>query len=154
MAVTGVTGDLIGFKELLNVLNTLGNEKEVNKLLRSSNREALKKVIQAPMKTLPFPASIIKYVKIGAAPVNGARHPNAQVCGFTRDGYKVRFLNTGTAERYGQKGAYKGRIQGKNVIEPMLDSKAPGLLNYINKEYGEDLVKITEKKVKKINRNK
>ena len=147
------SGQLTGMSELLKVLNTLGDEKLVNKLLKKTNRNVLKPV-QKSMKGLAFPQRLTKKMAIRASNVDGNKHPNALVVGPTSDVYPIRFLNTGTVERYTKAGAYRGAIKGKNIIAPLLDRQAKSVQEKATEGYGEDLVKATKSEVKRINRNK
>ena len=148
-----ISGSLEGFDELLKVLNTLGDEKQINNLLKKSNREAVKP-LQRAMKGLQFPSRLTKGISIRAALVDGAKHPNAVVVGPISDVFPIRWLDRGTKERYTKAGAYRGKIQGKNIIESLVDSEASKIQKDAQTKYAEDLVKVTAKDVKRINRNK
>jgi len=148
----GISGSLEGFDELLKVLNTLGDEKEVNKLLKKANKEAVKP-LQKAFSGLPFPPHLTK-AAIRAVKVEGNRHPNAVAVGPTSDQFKIRFLNTGTVDRYTKAGAYRGKIVGKKVIAPFVEAKAREVQINAETQYGEDLVKLTARDVKRINKNK
>ena len=147
-----ISGSLEGYDELLKILQHLGDEKKVNNLLKKTNRIAVKP-LQKVLKSMNFPKRLTKTVGIRAASIEGNRHPNAVVVGPTTDSFVLRFLNTGTKERYTKSGAYRGKIIGKNIIESIIDDNAVSLLKSIPKQYGEDLIKLTKKDVKKINKN-
>lgn len=149
-----IRNDLEGLKELLDILKTLENEKEVERLLRSANRESLKDLQKQFKSGLPYSKRLLKYIKIGATKVKGRRHPNAQIVGPTSDAFVIRFLEKGTVERYTKGGSYKGKITGKHAIESFLDSNANVVKDKVISEYGEQLVKVTEKKAKRINKNR
>jgi len=149
----GISGSLEGYDELLKVLKTLGDDKQVNALLKKANREAVKPV-QKAMKGLPFPARLVKGIAIRAVKVDGNRHPNAVMVGPTSKVFPLRFLDKGTVDRYTKAGAYRGKIEGKNIIESFMDQQAKSVQKDAEIKYGEDLVKLTAKDVKRINKKK
>jgi hypothetical protein len=149
----GISGSLEGYDELLKVLQSLEDEKEVNKLLKKTNRAAIKP-IQRGYKGLPFTARLTKGIAIRATKVDGNKNPNAVVVGPTTDVFPIRFLEGGTVERYTKVGAYRGRIVGKHAIEPFLDAAGKKLQKDIPASYGEDLVKLTKRDVKRISKKK
>lgn len=142
-----------GFKELLKVLNTLGDEKLINNLLKKANKEAVKPARQA-LKQMGYSKRLTKNIGIRAAKVEGSKHPNAVVVGPTSDSFILRFLDKGTKERYTKTGAYRGAIRGKNIIESLLESQAKTVQKNATSIYGEALVKVTAKDVKRINKKK
>ena len=148
-----ISGSLEGFKEILKVLETLGDDRQVNNLLKKANREAVKPV-QKAMKGLPFPARLLTSMAIRATKVDGAKHPNAVMVGPTTKVFPIRFLDKGTVERYTKEGAYRGMIEGKHVIETFMDAQAKQVQKDVVKKYGEDLVKLTAKDVKRINKKR
>lgn len=146
--------NLEGFDEILAVLRDLGDEKEMQKWLKESNRVILTDVKADMKSSLPFPKSLLKKIGVQQAAVDGNRHPNAMIVGPNTDVYPIRFLNTGTVERYNKKGKYLGKIIGKNAFSPYFDQKVPKIQEEAAKLYGEALVKVGEKKVKKITQKK
>jgi len=149
----GINGSLEGFDELLKVLKTLENEKLINSLLKKANREAVKPV-QKALRGLPYPSRLTKGIGIRAAKIDGNRHPNAVIVGPTSDVFPIRFIDKGTVERYTKAGAYRGMIEGKHEIEPLMDNQARTVQKNATTQYGESLVRITAKDVKRINKNK
>ena len=151
----GIQGKLEGVDELLKILNTIGNDRVVQSILKKANREAVKP-LQRQMKGLPFPGSIPSNMAIRATKVGGYRNPNAILVGPTSKTYWVRFIEKGTKDRYTNTNPslYRGRIKGINKLVPLINREAPRILKYVQKQYGEDLVKVTEKYAKRINRNK
>jgi len=145
-------GELEGFKEYLDILNTLGNDKEMQKLLKATNKDSLKDIEGAMRTSLPFSKRLLSNVRIGATKVDGKTHPNAQAVGPTSDSYILRFLEKGTVERYTKEGASRGAIKARNAITPFLNTEGEKLQNKIPEIYGEKLVELTARKVKKINK--
>lgn len=145
--------DLEGFDEMLKVLKTLGDEKKIQSILRRTNKEALKP-IQSALKGLPYSPTVKKNFKILAAKVDGKRHPNAVAVGPTTEAAHIRFVNSGTVERYTKSGHYTGKIVGKKMVEAIYDTEGQKLIDTVSDKYKEDLVKVTAKDVKRINRNK
>jgi len=149
----GISGSLEGYDELLKVLQTLGDERQVNNLLKKANKEAVKPVKKALQGT-PYPSRLTKGMAIRQAKVEGNKHPNAVVVGPTSNVFPIRFLDKGTVERYTKAGAYRGKIEGKHVIESLLDQEARKVQKDATIKYGEDLVKLTAKDVKRISKKK
>jgi len=149
-----MNAELEGLKEYLDMLKTLENDAVVNKILGDVNKESLKGLQQGMKNSLSFPQSLLKQIKILSATVGGNRHPNAKIVGFAKDAYPIRFLNTGTIERYTKKGAYRGSIQGKKTIGPFIEANSKRTEQETIQNYGENLSKIIAKKVKRINKNK
>lgn len=146
-------GNMEGYDEYLKILNTLGDDKKVNNILRRANKVLVKPAL-SKYRSSNFPASLLKNISVGVAKVEGKSHPNAVVVGPTTKASAMRFLNTGTKDRYTKKGAYRGKIVGKNIIASMLDEEAKTIQQDAIEEYGKALVDITAKDVKKINKNK
>jgi len=148
-----INGSLEGFDELMKILQTIGDDKVMNNLLKKANREAVKPV-QRALKGLPFKARLTSKMAIRAAKVDGSRHPNAVIVGPTTDVFPIRFVDKGTKERYTKAGAYRGMIQGKNLIESLLDQQGKQVQKDATTKYGEDLVKITANDVKRITKKR
>ena len=160
-------GQIEGLKEVYDIIKYFGDDKEVQKLLRSANRESLKP-LKASFKSLPFAQRLLSTVTIGQPPTFKKRYPNAQAVGPTTDSFVLRFLEVGTVERYikegasGEgkyaagsfKGASRGRIKASGAIESFLDKAAPGVETEVTKQYGEVFLKEVQTKSKRINRNK
>ena len=144
--------NLEGLKEYLDMLEAIGDDKVLQKILKAANRESLKSASKA-LKSLPYPKSV-KKIGIRAAKVDGNRHPNAMIVGPTSDAFKLRWLDKGTAERYTKTGAYRGKLVGTNKVESLINSEAKKVQDNVVELYGEGLVKATSKYVKKINKNK
>jgi len=143
------SGSLEGYNEYLKILQTLGDDKKVNDILKKANREVVKP-LQRAMKGMPFPQRLTKGISIRASLVDGTKHPNAVMVGPTSKEYVLRWLDRGTKQRYTKTGSYKGMIQGKNVIESLVDSEASNIQKNAITTYGEALVKMVEKDVKRI----
>lgn len=142
-----------GFQEVNKILKNLQNDKLINGLLKKTNRQLLGPVRKS-FKGLNYPKSLLSKVSIRAAKVNGSRHPNALSVGPTNDVFPLRFLNTGTIERYTKEGAYRGRIIGKKLIEPYLLSEAKEVDKKAKTEYGQVLDSVIAKDVKRITKKK
>ena len=139
---------LEGFKEYVKILDTLGDQKLVNKILKDANREAVKPA-QRSLKGLPY-GRLKSKMSIRAAAVDGKRHPNAVIVGPLSDVYPIRWVDKGTVRRYTKAGAYRGMIKGRNLIENLLDEQTSGILKTAQTKYAESLIKATEKYTKKI----
>lgn len=148
-----IRGELEGFDEYLKILKTLGDDKKVNDILKKTNREQLKP-LQQLMKGLNFDQSLTKNTAIRAAKVDGQRNPTALMVGPTSDSFPLRFLEKGTVERYQKDGRYTGKITGRFLYRTLLDAQGPKLQKDVIQKYGEDLVNITAKDVKRITKKK
>ncbi len=148
-----IQGDIVGAEEFLKVLNTLGDEKVVNTLLKKTNKEVVKP-LQKELKGTPYPSSLTRKMAIRAVKIDGNRHPNAISVGPLNSAFPLRWLDQGTKERYTKSGAYRGMIQGKSIIESLIDNQAKSIQKNATQQYGEGLVKITAKDVKRINKKR
>jgi len=148
------TGNLEGYDEILKLLQELGNDKAINEILKKSNRDIITPLRNEMASSLSYAPWLKKEIRVRAAKVDGQSHPNAVMVGPTSDSFLIRFLDKGTVERYTKAGRYAGKITGKHEIEPFFDNKAPKIQKDAAKEYGEALVKQTEKYTKKITKKK
>jgi len=135
--------ELIGVSEVQSILKELPQALNFS-ILRSFHRKALSQEIVKPLKSvLPYSSETVKNIKIGTN-----RDPNktAVYAGPTTDAYYLRFVEYGTVERKGG----RGRISPRPKIESFTYSKIQSLINYINKEYANEISKTVDKKRKRL----
>ena len=138
--------EIEGLKEVEDALKTLAT-KDMSNILRTYNRTALKNyALNDLMSQLPYSPDSLKNIRI----VAGKGNKTSVLVGPTSDSYWLRFAEGGTKDRYTKTGAYRGAIFPNRRIEPILDRSATQIIDYTAKNYGEEINKILEKKLKRI----
>jgi len=138
--VTGIK--LEGVKEYTEILNGLP-ERVRDQVLRSFNRKAATQEVLKPLRAaLPYSSQTKKEIKVAANRAN----KTAVVAGPTSSVYYVRFVEKGTKERKGP----RGRIRARNRIEPFVDSRINNVISFTSREYGNEINKFLEKKIKRL----
>lgn len=142
----GITYKLEGVKEITEILNGLPH-KVRDQVLRSFNRKAAsKKVIRPLRQVLPYS----KKTKMGFKVQSVRDDKTAIVAGPTSDVFWVRFVEGGTVARYTKSGAYRGQLNPGRRVEPFVNSQVPSIIDFVNKEYGEEINKFVLKKIKRL----
>lgn len=149
--------DLEGFKEYIQILEKLVDEKTLQGILRQANREVLKP-LQSKLRAVPYNAK--PKWGIRATTVDGQKHPNAVILGPVAEARKskyeppqailLRWLDKGTKDRYTKQGWYRGMITGTHLVEPIIDAEAEKIENNITLSYAEGMIKAVNKYSKKI----
>jgi hypothetical protein len=145
-------GTLEGYNEIMKILETLGDQKLINNLLKAANRESVKP-LQKQIKGLPY-GRLSKKVSILAGKIEGNKHPNAVVVGPTSQVFQIRFVDKGTVERYTKAGAYRGKIEGKKLAEALIENGAKDVQKTAETKYAEAISNAVEKYTKRIAKKK
>jgi hypothetical protein len=138
--------ELKGAKEVTEALNKLPVDLQA-KILRSFLSKAGRKFVTVPLKAkLNYSEKIENSIKV----VNDSKNKLAVSAGVTGKGYKLRWVDLGTKPRTTKKGYNRGLINGKDQIQThILDSVEP-IIDYTNKELGNEVNKILERRLKKL----
>lgn len=138
--------ELKGAKEVTEALNKLPVDLQA-KILRSFLLKAGRKFVTVPLKAkLNYSEKIENSIKV----VNDSKNKLAVSAGVTGKGYKLRWVDLGTKPRTTKKGYNRGLINGKDQIQThILDSVEP-IIDYTNKELGNEVNKILERRLKKL----
>ena len=152
-----VTYELTGMKEFLAALDAL-TDKELFAVVRSGVRKALQNNIVKPVRAaIPY-ASLKKSVGIVSekgkdeltmwAGVIMTKRPDANT---PPAGAILRWIEYGTAVRTTNAGANRGAIAAKSMIVPAINSGVPGVIDFLNKDFGTAIETFLAKKLKKMN---
>lgn len=135
---------LEGAKEVMEALKELPAELQA-KVIRSFLVKAGRKFIVDPLKTkLSYSNESESSIKV----TTDSRNKLAVSAGVTSKGYKLRWTDLGTKDR--TKGHYRGRIIGKNQIQPQIEESIEPIIDYTNKELGNEINTILERRLKKL----
>jgi len=137
-----------GTKEILEALDVL-NQKETTNLIKSVNRKALNINVIKPLKSaLPYSAATKKAIRILSD--RGEYKDTGLWAGATTDSFWLRFLEKGTKLRTSDTGANRGKITPRPIITRTIDSNTDGIIDFFNKDFGDTLADIMQKKLKRI----
>lgn len=137
---------LEGVDELVNALKSLPVDLQ-NKILKGFLRKVGNKFIVNPLKAkVPYSQKSKKTIKVTA----GNKNETNVSAGVGRSGFKLRWAELGTVERKTKKGANRGRIQGRNIIQPHIEGEINNIVDYVNDELGNEIQKTLERRLKKL----
>jgi hypothetical protein len=139
---------LAGTKEILEALDTL-SEKEIDSLTKGAMRKSLNENIVKPVKSaLPYSAQTKKGIKIVAdKSIKGALW-----AGVSSDAFWLRFTEFGTKVRTTKKGANRGAVPARAEARPAVENNIDGVINFFNEDFGQDLVRLMQRKLKRISK--
>jgi hypothetical protein len=152
----GVTIEMTGLSEFVSALSAL-TDKELFAVLRSGMRKGLQMHIIKPVRAaIPY-ASLKKSVGIVNDRSNKnelsmwggiviGKRPDAAT---PPDGVKLRWLEHGTAVRQTKAGWNRGAIAPQARIVPVVISGTPKVAHYLNTDFGDQIVKFLDRKIKK-----
>lgn len=155
MAKDSVQGmELVNLKELDKLLSALPVDLQA-KIWRSANRKAAKIALDKMKANIPGPYSDeVKNIRIASDKYN----KSGVLVGIHPDGFKLRWVEYGTAQRETKGGANRGKIQPQPFIKKSIDESESQILDFVKKEYGtiinkaiESRIKSTLRKIKKLN---
>lgn len=141
--IEGVKEIIDAFKELPLKLST--------KFLRDFSRKMAKTFVVDPLKSqLPYSATTRKSFTI----LNDKSDPTGVYTRFKGRQHKVRWAEGGTVDRYAKKRngkrlktpAYRGKIQGRNIINPFVDDQVPAMEQYVQENFKRDITDIVKRK--------
>lgn len=135
-----------GLKEVTDALKTLPAELQA-KILKAFISKAGRDFIVKPMKsTLNYSNKTESTIKV----VSDSKNKLAVQAGVSSKGYKLRWVDLGTEERKTKKGWNRGKITGKNQIQPLIEGQMEPIVDYADKELANEINKILERRLKKL----
>ncbi len=139
--------ELTGFNETIKALDSL-SDRELEKILKKVLPIALRNKILNPEKAaLPYSSRTERNIKI--IQDKGDKQNLVYEVGPSSKSFWLRFLERGTKQRKTKSGKSLGAINARPIIEPTVDSNIPGLIEYINKETGNDINNILIRELNK-----
>jgi hypothetical protein len=140
------TYKLEGADEIEKALSDLPTKLSL-KLLQSFNRKATKKFVVDPLRAcLPYSAE----TKKGITVMNDRTDKTKVFAGIASNKFWVRWAEKGTKQRVTKKGASRGQIIGKNRAVPIIENSTDPIINYANKELGNEIANFLQKRIKKM----
>lgn len=155
MASEIVTYKIEGMEEVIDAISAL-NSKETINIIRAVERRALNINITKPVRAaIPYAAykktiGVIADKKDKLGYFSGLIIKKREVENEPPIGVIMQWLDQGTDVRTTRKGANRGQLTRKNIIMPIIDSKASDIVDFFNQNFGEEVNRIMEKKIKKI----
>lgn len=139
-----ISYNLEGADEIEKLLSELPTKLSFS-LLKSFNRKAVKKYVVDPVRAaVPYSASTKKGIII-----TDDRNDKTKISGgVVSNKFWVRFVEKGTKQRV--KGHNRGSITAKNIIAPIILNSVDDIINYSNKELGNELANFLQKRLKKM----
>lgn len=138
---------LFGTDQILDALDSL-SPKTLNNIIKSTNRKALNVNIRKSVQAaLPYSAKTKKAIK-----TLGDKEDKATGVwsGVSSDAFYLRFLEKGTKVRTAEDGANRGRIAPNPKVIPTIESNIDNVINFFNRDAGEEIAKIMQRKLKSI----
>jgi hypothetical protein len=137
-----------GLNDIMDLINILP-DKVQNQILKSVERKVLQEEVVKPLRSaVPYRAETKK--KISVYPDDKDRL--TMWAGPSLKVFWLRFVELGTKVRTTKSGANRGAIQATNRIPTAMDSATQGVLDRFSKDFGEEVNRVIEKKIKKINK--
>ncbi len=139
---------LEGTKEILESLDALA-PKETLALIKGASRKALNEKIIKPLRAaLPYSAKTKKSIKIIA---DKEDRKTGLWAGVSSDAFWLRFTEYGTKVREWE-GRSRGQITAKPVIKPTILKNVDGVIDFFNNDFGQDLIRLMQRKLKRISK--
>ena len=149
---------LDGVKEVIDALKDLPQELQV-KVLKGFLQKVGRSFIVQPLKVaIPYkqlhmrdksPVTNNEFIRV----TTDSRTPLSVSAGVTSKGYKLRWLDKGTKLRVTKKGHSRGQIVGKNIIQPLIEDQIPKIVEYTEKEIGNEIDKALSRRLKKLKKS-
>jgi hypothetical protein len=140
--------EIEGLSELMSALDELP-KKVSNQVIRNINSKVGRKFIVNVLKdTLPYSDQSLKGIKV----INDRDNPTGVFAGVSSSAFWLRFVDYGTVERKTKKGYNRGSIVGNNLIDTTILNQVEPIINYINEEIGNEIIKVLERKIKRVNK--
>lgn len=159
-----MTYDITGFTEVMAALDAL-TDKEIYAIVRSGIRKGLQENVVKPVRAaIPY-SNLKKSIGIvtdrtkdevsmyagviitkARGYVEGTNTPRRP------DGVLLRWLEFGTAARTTKAGANRGAISAHNMITPIIEGSAEGMISFLNNDFESAVDAFLSKKLKKMNK--
>lgn len=154
--MAGKTYEIEGLKEVDEALASLPKEIH-DKVIKNFLSKAGRMFITSELKTrMPYTQQIRWGRFAGKDRFITTTDPNdknAIYAGLSRDSYWVRWADGGTIVRHTKKGWSRGQILPRNKIKTIINSQIEPIIDFARNEFGNEILKILERKVKKIRKN-
>jgi len=138
---------LEGADQIIKALDVL-DSKELISLIKSAERKALAQEVIKPIKAaLPYSAATKKGIKIVA---DKEDRLTGLYAGVSSDAFWLRFLEGGTKIRTTKNRANRGQIAPRPITKPIIINSADGVIDFFNKDFGQTLVTLMQRKIKRI----
>lgn len=137
-----------GLSDVVKALQELPIQLQ-DKLIKSFLQKTGKKFIVNELKSaLPYSSKTLK----GIRTLSDKKDKNAVFTGVSSDVFWLRFVDKGTKERQTRKGYNRGSITPKNQVRSVIDSQIQPVIDYARDEFGNEINKNLERRIKKINK--
>ena len=143
-----ITYNLDGADEILDALSAL-DPKIIMQIIKSVERKALMENIVKPVRAaIPYSTRTKKGIGIA----NDKQDKTALLAGPLNTVFYLRFVEKGTKERTTARGASRGAITARPIVIPTVMGQIDDVVDFFNKDFGEAVDQILQKKIKKINK--
>jgi hypothetical protein len=157
--------ELQGTSEVLAALDAL-DYKTLVSIIKAVERKALRETIVSPLRSaIPYGPESKKMIGIAGSKTDKTALKAGVMAGrrtTKKSGDKtvsvpplgviIRWLDLGTEIRTTKKGANRGRITGKNVVQPFILNNVDNVVEYFNTNFGDEVNNILLKRLKNIAR--
>ena len=137
-----------GLQEIIDSLNELPAKLQAT-IIQGFLRKAGSKYIVSELRTiLPYSARTKQEIKV----VGDPRDKLAIYAGVSTKAFPLRFVEYGTVQRKTEKGWNRGAIAGVARVEPIVDRQVEPIIDYVNKEFGNEVEKNLRRRIKRISK--
>lgn len=139
---------LEGHQQLIDALKVLP-EKVRNNVIKSLLRKTGKKFIVDELKLgLNYKQETEKNIRVIGS--KSSENTIAVDAGVGSRAYHLRWADLGTKERKTKKGANRGKIIGKDEIQPTIERQIEPIVDNVNENLGKDINDILARKLKRL----
>lgn len=149
--------ELEGTKEVIEALDAL-SYKELIKVIRNVERKALSRNIINPLKSVVGSYNSNVQPRVGIEFAGGTMFKAGVILDRRESGDRVpdavliRWFDKGTIVRKTKKGYNRGQMIGQHRVQNTILSNVTGVIDFFNEDFGTEVDKILERKLKKINK--
>jgi len=137
-----------GAKKVQDALKMLPTKLQ-SQIVKGFVSKAGRKFVVKPLKdALDYSKELEKNIKI----IDAGQKVVSIVAGVGRKGYKINWVDRGTSERRTKSGANRGRIVGRNQIQPIIKKQIEPLIKFTQDEYENEINIILERRLKKLHK--
>ena len=120
-----------------------------DKVLRNVNKEAVQKYVVQPLRdSVVYSPKTESRIRVATAAYSYENDKTLAIGGVTGQAFWVRFAQRGTAERFTKEGVSKGRIVGKNLMQPIILNSVDDIIKFASEGYGDAVEKELKKQLK------
>jgi hypothetical protein len=149
--------EIDGLKEVIDGLSELPVELQ-RRIIRSVLSKAGRKFIVSELRSaLPYSARLKESLRVVNDPndklaIFAGVGVGKRIKGEIPPGVLIRFLDKGTVQRHTKKGYNRGTLIARNSVPLIIDSQIQPIIDWINNEFGNEIEKILQRKLKRINK--